>query len=1053
MRRFDVWVGRLAAIAGIVYVVLCSLWPPTASGAENEVPDRVGAPCFLVDSDAPDLDRLPLKSTQVDVSIAGVIADVVVTQRYRNEGKRPIEARYLFPGGTRAALYAMNVRIGDRRLTADIRERQQARATYEIAMREGRTAALLEQHRPNVFQMNVAHILPGDDVAVELRYTELIVPQDGRYRFAFPAVVGPRYDGPRAAGGAATDADWGSTPVLPADHAAATAFGLRVALASPIGIKEVVSSSHAVDIARPARDAGGSDRVDIAIAKGGVANDRDFLLDYRLAGDTIESGVLLHRGRDENFFLAMIEPPKQVAATAVVPRETIFVIDISGSMHGYPLETAKALLTKLIGNLRPSDTFNVLLFSGDDSVLAPRSLAATPANLDLALRTIDRQHGGGFTELVPALRHALAMPKDDDRSRTLVVVTDGYVTVEREVFELVSSQLGRANLFAFGIGAAVNRHLIEGLARAGQGEPFVVTRATEAASEAERFRRMIDAPVLTHVTLRLDGRDGFGAYDIEPVAIGDLFASRPVVVFGKWKGRPSGRVIVEGLTATGHFHGEVDLAEAAGRGVDHPALRALWARHRIASLSDQEALADDGLQAGAITELGLRDGLLTSYTSFVAVDRVVAWPGVGGARRRRRTVGVAERHGDSGAVREAARTDRARRGDDSRDARAARAARDRDAAGRARRDGAVLRLAAPRCGACRRGGLTMHRGIRLSPSWPRRLQAHIECRIDGWWSLGVEPVARRMRLGAARLQRLPPWCWPLLVALATWPSATWLVRRLFDDSDDPLGIVALVALMLALWQRRDRFARVARPGPMGIAVALALASNLPLIDLPDLVRASMATIAVVAALAAIADPGEPIGPYAGLAILALPLLSSLQFDADLPLRVVTAEASRWLLAAIGFDVSRLGTASTAGGHLVLVDAPCSGVPMAWVGAFTACVAGRWCRVSDRRFVARLPLVGATALVGNIVRDTLLVAAEADGVAMTDAMHAAIGLLAFAGVATVVTALYVRARRPTAADVAVHDPRTRAAPSSGMAALQLLMLAIAAGLPLANTATA
>ena len=621
-RRFDVWIGRLAATAGLVYVVLCSLWPLSASADDAVANDRVASPYFFVASDDPANDRMPLKSTRVDVRIAGVIADVTVTQRYANAGRRPLGARYVFPAGTRAAVYAMNVRIGDRLLTADIREKERARVEYEAAKAEGKTAALLEEHRPNVFQMNVANILPGDDIAVELHYTELIVPQDGRYRFVSPTVVGPRYNAQPATAVAGRAA----TPYLHEGIATPATFDLHVALASPIGVKEIGSTTHEVAVTRAMRGTqGGSDRVDIALAKGS-SGDRDFILDYRLAGDAIESGVLLHRGVDENFFVAMIEPPKSVPTSAIVPREYVFVIDISGSMHGYPLDTAKALLRKLIGGLRSSDTFNVLLFSGDDSVLAPKSLPATQANIEFAIRTIDRQSGGGSTELLPALRHALALPKDDDRSRTMVVVTDGYVTVEREAFELVARHLGRANLFAFGIGSSVNRELIEGLARAGQGEPFIVTEANGAAAEAERFRRMIDSPVLTHVRLRFEkdaSANGFELRDVEPAAIGDLFASRPVIVFGKWKGAPSGRLVVEGLTANGNYRGSVDLGRETAAGLEHPALRYLWARHRIASLSDQEALEGAGAQADAITKLGLRYSLLTPYTSFVAVDRVV----------------------------------------------------------------------------------------------------------------------------------------------------------------------------------------------------------------------------------------------------------------------------------------------------------------------------------------------------------------------------------------------------------------------------------------------
>lgn len=614
--HLEVWIRRLSAGAAFMVVVLVSAWPFAASADDEERGDgRTASPYFLVDGADPAIDRLPLKDTRVDVKVAGVIADVTVVQRYRNAGRRPIEARYVFPGGTRAAIHGMTVRIGDRVLEADVREKQAARVEYEAAKASGRTAALLEQHRANVFRMNVAHILPGDEVAVEIRYTELLVPVDGRYRFVFPTVVGPRYVG------AGTTERWTAQPFLPPGEESPAGFALHARLASPIGIREVTSNTHVLDLKRD--DDGAGLGVDVDLAKQGTLADRDVVIDYRLAGGTIASGALLDRGRDENFFLAMIEPPARVSAAAIVPREYVFVIDISGSMHGYPLETTKALMTRLIRSLRPTDTFNVMLFSGDNTMLAPRSLPATEANLAAALAAIRRQSGGGGTELVPALKRALAMKSDGDRARTFVVVTDGYVTVEREAFDLVRRNLGRANLFAFGIGSSVNRLLIEGLARAGQGEPFVVTQENEVSAEAERFRKMIESPVLTRVRMRFEDADGFQASDVEPAAIGDLFAAKPIVVFGKWTGTPRGRLVVEGMTANGPYRQDIDLATAAATGTDHPALARLWARHRIASLTDEEKLAGTSDQSAAITALGLKYHLMTAYTSFVAVDRVV----------------------------------------------------------------------------------------------------------------------------------------------------------------------------------------------------------------------------------------------------------------------------------------------------------------------------------------------------------------------------------------------------------------------------------------------
>jgi Ca-activated chloride channel homolog len=608
------WVAT-ASIAATCFITLAAHPAQAQDGRDGAAPRlKTESPYFFVKSDDPSLDQLPLKSTTVDVRISGVIADVTVTQHYKNEGQRAIEAKYVFPGSTRAAVYGMNVRLADRLITANIREKQQARIEYDSAKKEGKTAALLEQHLPNVFQMNVANILPGDDIKVELRYTELLVPQLGNYQFVFPTVVAPRYNSPQSS---QAQAQWASKPYLAAGQASATAFDIKVQLATPIGLKEVRSTSHAIDVKK-----NGDEQAAVSLQKTGSSNNnRDFILDYRLAGERIESGMMLYQGDaagGENFFLAMIEPPKQIAAQTISPRDYIFVVDISGSMHGFPLETAKVLLRELIGHLKPSDTFNVLLFSGSNRFLSPKSVPATQPNIEQAIRTIEQMGGGGSTELIPALKRVYDEPKAADVSRTVVVVTDGYVTVEREAFELVRRNLSKANVFSFGIGSSVNRHLMEGLARAGMGEPFIITQPSETKAQAERFRKMIESPVLTSVKARFEGLD---VYDVEPAQLPDVLGERPVVVFGKWRGKPGGQVVLEGQSATGPYRNVLPIASTAGQ--DTAALRYLWARHRIAALSDQESLEGNDTFRQRITELGLQYNLLTQYTSFLAVDKVV----------------------------------------------------------------------------------------------------------------------------------------------------------------------------------------------------------------------------------------------------------------------------------------------------------------------------------------------------------------------------------------------------------------------------------------------
>ena len=606
------------------WLVSSLLLPALASAQELQDggPDQSGSPYFAVDGADSALDGLPLKATSVEVRILGVIADVRVTQQYRNEGSQALSARYVFPGSTRAAVYGMSVHLGDRLLTAQIREKQQAQAEYQQAKSLGKTAALLEQKRENVFQMQVANILPGDVVDVELHYTELLLPTDGVYRFVFPTVVGPRYNGTPGSGSDQAE-PWIATAHLSAGQLSASTFAMHVELLAPTPLGEVNSPSHRLTLKKLT-----SKQLQIGLDAGEAhGNNRDFILDYRLAGDNFSSGVLLSKGVDENFFLALIAPPKTLQSQMIVPREYIFVVDISGSMHGFPLDTAKQLLEQLVARLRPSDSFNVMLFSGSSSMLAPHSQPATAANIQQALRMLDTQMGAGGTELLPALRSALEIPLDPERARSFVVITDGFVTVEREAFELVRKNLAKANLFAFGIGSSVNRALIEGLARAGQGEPFVITDANAAQAEAERFRQMIDAPLLANPSVHFEGLQ---TYDVEPEALPDLFARRPLVVFGKWRGEAHGRLLVDGRSAEGPYHAEVPI-NATQALPENQALGYLWARHRVATLVDQEGLGGDYSFSQAILDLGLKYSLLTPYTSFIAVDEQVRHHAVAGA--------------------------------------------------------------------------------------------------------------------------------------------------------------------------------------------------------------------------------------------------------------------------------------------------------------------------------------------------------------------------------------------------------------------------------------
>ena len=257
-----------------------------------------------------------------------------------------------------------------------------------------------------------------------------------------------------------------------------------------------------------------------------------------------------------------------------------------------------------------------------------------------------------------------------------------------------------------------------------------------------------------------------------------------------------------------------------------------------------------------------------------------------------------------------------------------------------------------------------------------------------------------------RLDAAPGWLWLALLVAALWPTWLWMGRRMLDRSDDPLGLLALAALGLLVLRHRRPLRASPRLGWFALALAGALVATAAQ-GLPALAVALVAVLALAAGLVAFLPAGVASAPVAGLAVLALPLLASLQFYAGFPLRLVTAEASRWLLL-IGHEVERSGASLRVDGHLVIVDAPCSGVQMAWLGYFTACAVALWMERGNRAFLTRLPAVGMLVLAGNIVRNTLLVAAEASGHHLPGWAHEGVGLLALAAVCGAIALVMSRA---------------------------------------------
>lgn len=639
-------------------LLLLTACPFPVHAGEEEDEEKLLAPYFVIQSEGADVstDYFPLKSTEVTTNINGVIAETYVVQTYVNEGDKPINAQYVFPTSSTATVHGMTMEIGSHRVTATIKEKEEAKEEYEEAKEEGKSASLLEQRRPNVFTMDVANVMPGDTARIELHYTELVATREGVCEFVFPTVVGPRYVTPEDAGSPVADAavpdremstdgsqdgaaegtveeedspdttvtnddgadGWAASPYLPEGVLPDSEYHITVNLSTGVPIADVSCKSHEIKVEQ---ENGSQARITLANPED-YAGNRDFILKYRLTGESVESGLVLTETDSEKYFFLTVQPPERYVPDDIPPREYIFVLDVSGSMYGYPLDTAKDLIRNLVTGLRDTDRFNLVLFSDDTYLLSTKSLAANSGNIQAAIDLIDEQEGGGGTSMLPALQTAVSVPMKEDVARSVVIITDGYISNEDEIYDLINRNMDAASFFSFGIGCSVNDYLIKGIAQCGMGESFLVTDSEDAAESAQRFASYIEAPLMTGITVDYEG---FNVYDVATSTPSILYAQKPLILFGKWRGEPTGTITVSGKAGGEDYVQEIPVADAAVDTEDE-SIRYLWARTKLDQLAGYGSTRNDDSVKEEITQLGLDYNMTTPYTSFVAVVEEIRNP-------------------------------------------------------------------------------------------------------------------------------------------------------------------------------------------------------------------------------------------------------------------------------------------------------------------------------------------------------------------------------------------------------------------------------------------
>jgi len=616
----------------VAAIAAALLFPATAPARADEIPAPGTGTLYWRSPGG--LVPLPALTIEADLRVTGILVQGTVRQTFRNTAPATIEALYVFPLPERATVDSFEMRVGDRVIRSVVRERALARTEYETARSEGRKAGLVEFAGRGLFRTSVSGINPGEEVAVTLRYFDEAAWSAGTFALALPLTWTPRYapvapDDSGAAGSPAGGAGTGAavaspasgavatyvcdSPMVPATSSAAPALAVRIVLEPGVPLASVRSPSHLVEVTH--------DTTSWTVAtRAGAPADRDFRLEWvPAAGGAPRGAVFLEERDDALYALALIVPPAPGSpGDAGIPTRTLFVVDVSGSMEGASLEQAKLALLAALDGLGPADTFNLLRFSHTSTPFRDTFRPATPSHLAASRAWVLGLRTEGGTEILAALRHALALMEAEPtrQVRRIVLITDGAVDAGDEAIAAATLGLGETRLHVVGIGPAPNRPLMRALARHGRGACEFIGSPEEVGPRLVVFLDRLRRPVFTGLALDWDGAPPL---DARPERIPDLYAGQPLSVALKLdRSSPGTRAVLRGLVANGPFSVDLDILPDAPRGAG---VAARWARARIDDLLDARATGrDEAIVRGDVLPLALEFGLVTPYTSLVAIE-------------------------------------------------------------------------------------------------------------------------------------------------------------------------------------------------------------------------------------------------------------------------------------------------------------------------------------------------------------------------------------------------------------------------------------------------
>ncbi len=543
-------------------------------------------------------------NTEMEVDVTGLIARIDVTQVFHNDGFSWAEAVYRFPLPDGSAVDRLRVEVGGRVIEGEIREKMEARRQYQQARNDGIVASLVEQKKANQFETRLANIPPGEDIRVSISFLGRVEFADGSFSLRIPMTFTPRW----SPAGAISASSTRFTDVAESgDHFLTIAVDLRTGL----DLASLESRYHDIDI-HPTLQG-----YHLFLTDPDTRTDRVFELNWVPEfGSTPQSTLMTHDAGDAVYAMLMLAPPLAEAIDPQ-PREVVFIIDTSGSMEGTSIQQAKAALRQGLEFLGPEDRFNLIEFNSKTHLLFRESVPVYPAYLADAADYIDGLKANGGTVMAPALRAAMSLPEQDMLLRQIIFITDGSVGNEHELLLQIGDQLHQSRLFTVSIGSAPNAWFMSKAAEIGRGSHTRIGKLGDVEERMSSLWARIENPAIQNICVDW-GMDA----EFYPEVIPDLYAGNPLWLHARLPHEPREVTICGELEGR---HWQSVSRELPGSGSDSIAM--LWARSKVEALEDSRIFGiDPEAVRQHVLDLSLEFGLLTQYTSLVAVDRLPSRP-------------------------------------------------------------------------------------------------------------------------------------------------------------------------------------------------------------------------------------------------------------------------------------------------------------------------------------------------------------------------------------------------------------------------------------------